>query len=265
MTRLNEAIRMLSTILSSRIGIITGQEVDVLIDTIIKPLAQDEGGYFYGIDFNVLKERLLTIFNANMEAARILEGRERREPWLTEFKQRDRSAWRFWNDYKKYLLDVKLFPRSVVDELDRLTDMTLDRLFDPTKRDIVLHKKGMVVGHVQSGKTSNYTGLICKAADAGFDFIIVLAGTLNNLRSQTQLRLDEGFLGFDTQYERAYQLNSSSNFGVGKIPSELGHPIAHSYTTSLEKGDFKKRNAESQGFNFNTREPILLEIGRAHV
>lgn len=46
---------------------------------------------------------------------------------------------------------------------------------------------------MQSGKTANYTGLICKAADAGFNFIIVLAGIHNNLRSQTQSRIDEGF------------------------------------------------------------------------
>ena len=57
----------------------------------------------------------------------------------------------------------------------------------------------MVVGHVQSGKTANYTGLICKAADAGYKLIIVLAGVHDSLRSQTQLRLDEGFLGYDTQ------------------------------------------------------------------
>ena len=237
--KLRNATRMLTSILSAGIGSIAAQDIDTAIDIYIRPLTCPQGP-FHGLDLNVLREHILTIFNADMEAARILEGRERREPWLTEFKLQEKSAWRFWNDYKKYLLDIKLFPRSVVDELDRLTDMTLDRLFDPTRRDIILHKKGMVVGHVQSGKTSNYTGLICKAADAGFDFIIVLAGTLNNLRSQTQLRLDEGFLGFDTQYGRAYQLNSSSNFGVGKIPSEQGHPIAHSYTTSLEKGDFKK-------------------------
>ena len=58
----------------------------------------------------------------------------------------------------------------------------------------------MVVGQVQSGKTANYTGLICKAADAGYKLIVVLAGLHNSLRSQTQLRLDEGFLGFDTQH-----------------------------------------------------------------
>lgn len=66
-----------------------------------------------------------------------------------------------------------------------------------------IDKKGLVVGQVQSGKTANYTGLICKAADAGFNLIIVLAGMHNNLRSQTQHRLDEDFLGFDTAHEKS--------------------------------------------------------------
>ena len=48
------------------------------------------------------------------------------------------------------------------------------------------------VGHVQSGKTGNYTGLVCKAADAGYKIIIVLAGLHNNLRSQTQMRAKTG-------------------------------------------------------------------------
>ena len=44
----------------------------------------------------------------------------------------------------------------------------------------------MVMGHVQSGKTANYTGLICKAADAGYKVVIIIAGLHNNLRNQTQ-------------------------------------------------------------------------------
>ncbi len=53
----------------------------------------------------------------------------------------------------------------------------------------------MVIGHVQSGKTTNYSALICKAADAGYRTIILLAGITNTLRSQTQERLDETFIG----------------------------------------------------------------------
>ena len=99
-----------------------------------------------------------------------------------------------------------------------MSDRILDNLFNPQLTNITIDKKGLVVGQVQSGKTANYTGLICKAADAGFNFIVVLAGILNNLRSQTQSRIDEGFLGFDTQYERAYNINNTTKIGVGLIP-----------------------------------------------
>jgi len=101
----------------------------------------------------------------------------------------------------------------------------------------------MVVGQVQSGKTANYTGLICKAADAGFKMIIVLAGIHKNLRSQTQLRLDEGFLGFDTQQERVNK-NDNLWIGVGE-PKINRHLIAHSLTSSSDNGDFNKSFANN--------------------
>lgn len=219
-----------------------------------------QGGGLKSVDLDVLKAKLMEMFHTTMEPARILEGKERRMPWLREFKAEEKSNWHFWEDYKKYLKEVKLYPKAVVNELENLTDTILDKLFDPNQKGVVLHKKGMVVGQVQSGKTSNYTGLICKAADSGFNFIVVLAGMHNNLRSQTQLRLDEGFLGFDTQYERAYRKGSESNIGVGKLPTPYSHPVAHSFTSSIEKGDFNKRLAEGHGFNFNTQEPILLVV-----
>lgn len=112
---------------------------------------------------------------------------------------------------------------------------------------------------MQSGKTANYTGLICKAADAGFNLIIILAGIHNNLRSQTQTRIDEGFLGFDTQNTRAYDMNRTIRIGVGLIPG-FDNAIANSYTTSTERGDFTKQAANTAGFNFNNPQPIILVI-----
>ena len=231
------------------------------IDEVIAPFQViKDGGLWQSVDLEVLKAKLMEMFHATIDHARILEGKERRVPWLKAFKAEEKSNWHFWEDYRKYLKEVKMFPNAVVSELEGLTDTVLDKLFDPNQKDVVLCKKGMVVGHVQSGKTSNYTGLICKAADAGFNFIVVLAGMHNNLRSQTQLRLDEGFLGFDTQYERAYNLHSETRMGVGKLATPHNHPVAHSFTSSFDKGDFNKRIAEGQGFNFNTNEPILLVV-----
>ena len=78
--------------------------------------------------------------------------------------------------------------------LDSDTDEILDQCGNP-KDDSYGPVRGMVMGNVQSGKTTNYSALICKAADAGYRVIILLAGITNSLRSQTQERLDETFIG----------------------------------------------------------------------
>jgi hypothetical protein len=215
---------------------------------------------FRGIDTTQLKNELLSTYRVRVELFKILVGKERREPWIKNFKANHSTEhWAFWNRYRHYLEQSKGFAPDIIDKIDKLTEITLDRLFDPTLHDITIDKKGLVVGQVQSGKTANYTGLICKAADAGFNLIIVLAGLHNNLRSQTQLRLDEDFLGFDTQFERAYTMNLTSKRGVGLLH---GFPpaIANSITTSSDKGDFTKRAAETLGVNFDTPQPILLVV-----
>ncbi|MGW4445180.1 Z1 domain-containing protein [Streptomyces sp. NPDC004682] len=51
--------------------------------------------------------------------------------------------------------------------------------------------RGLVVGYVQSGKTTNFTSVMAKAADRGYKLFIVLAGIHNGLRRQTQARLVE--------------------------------------------------------------------------
>ena len=48
---------------------------------------------------------------------------------------------------------------------------------------------------MQSGKTGNFTGLIARAVDSGYNFVIVLSGLYNSLRNQTQNRLDAELTG----------------------------------------------------------------------
>ncbi|MCQ2272788.1 MAG: Z1 domain-containing protein [Bacteroidales bacterium] len=215
---------------------------------------------YQSLDANRLFEELSTLYNTRVENYQILTGKERKEPWLKDFKaNHDAGYWKFWIRYKKYLAEQKGFADSVIQKNDDLTDSILDHLFNPQNTDIQISKKGLVVGQVQSGKTANYTGLICKAADAGFKVIIVLAGIHNNLRSQTQIRIDEGFLGFDTGADRNYQTRLTSRIGVGRIVG-FDDAIAHSYTTSLDKGDFTSRAANATGLNFNAPQPIILVV-----
>lgn len=251
---MNEDFLIAIKICQSIIGLKTS-----VIDSEINNAVEKTISIYPNIDKEELKKEILSLYSVQVDPYQILEGKERREPWLKEFKTQKDYNWDFWLRYSEYLEKQKKFAPNVIIELDRLTDSILDKLFNPKRSDIKISKKGLVVGQVQSGKTANYTGLICKAADAGFNFIIVLAGIHNNLRSQTQNRLDEGFLGFDTQYERAYSLNKTTKIGVGLIRG-FDKAIANSYTTSLENGDFTRNSTNTAGFNFNSPQPILLVI-----
>jgi hypothetical protein len=204
---------------------------------------------FASIDRATLIREVQSIYNIRMDDFRIIEKEESRLPWINDKKTS--IEWNFWNRYRDYLQDEKNYPDTVLNQLDKLTDRTLDGLFNPTKNGLI-SKYGLVVGQVQSGKTSNYTGLICKATDAGFKLIIVLAGIHNNLRSQTQLRLDEGFLGFDTQFQRAFNTGQHTiGVGIGKTALPV-----HSVTSSSDNGDFSARTTQT----FNTNEPIIAVV-----
>jgi len=154
-------------------------------------------------------------------------------PWLVAGRKRD---WRYWQRYQG-MLERKL-STTAVDALDKSTDKILGLLEDPM-RDGSWDRRGLVVGHVQSGKTGNYSGLLCKAADAGYKIIIVLAGLHNNLRSQTQIRLEEGFLG----YETSITIDSVKLIGVGEIDSdpEIRPNCA---TNRSNNGDFNTKVAQ---------------------
>jgi hypothetical protein len=151
--------------------------------------------------------------------------------WLTANRKQD---WHYWRRYRDYL-ESKLAD-TVVEGINEATNEILAQLEDPD-RDGPWDRRGLVVGHVQSGKTSNYTGLICKAADAGYKIIIVLAGMHNNLRSQTQMRLEEGFLGYETTANRG----PGMPIGVAEFGENL---ITNSATTRAENGDFSKAIAK---------------------
>ena len=115
-------------------------------------------------------------------------------PWLPEARSTIDPF--FWTRYRQLLVD-KGFAGQVLASLDEVTERILGLLGNP-RAEGSFDRRGMVVGHVQSGKTANYTGLVCKAADAGYKLIVIIAGIHNNLRNQTQARIDEGFVGQDS-------------------------------------------------------------------
>lgn len=176
-------------------------------------------------------------------------------PWLHDARINGEIGDFYWGRYRK-LLNLKGLPKSVIDATDEVTDRVLDRLGD-SRNLSPWSRRGMVVGHVQSGKTANYTGLICKAADAGYRLIVVIAGIHNNLRNQTQARIDEGFIGRDTgRLAHAKRAQRQKIIGVGQF-DQREFPV--SLTNTLR--DFNKATATtntSQIGQYNV--PVVLVI-----
>lgn len=98
--------------------------------------------------------------------------------------QSDRTA---WGAYKKLLLDKRGFSLAAVTNIERSALAALNKLKEDTSNDGTA-VKGLIMGNVQSGKTANMAGLISMAADYGWNLFIVLTGTIENLRRQTQSR-----------------------------------------------------------------------------
>ncbi|CAH1387186.1 Z1 domain-containing protein [Candidatus Nitrotoga sp. M5] len=162
-----------------------------------------------------------------------LHDEEGHEPWLVSSRKKD---WRYWQRYQGFL--ERKMATTAVDALDKSTDKILAMLEDPN-REGTWDRRGLVVGHVQSGKTGNYSGLVCKAADAGYKIIIVLAGLHNNLRSQTQIRLEESFLGYETSFAGEF----GKTVGVGEIDTD-SKIRPNCATTRADKGDFTTKVAK---------------------
>ncbi len=200
-----------------------------------------------GLDIDSVIEELVRRFSVWVGTSTTLRDEAGHEDWLVAARKQD---WRYWQRYRQWL-EAKL-PTSAIEELERSTDDVLGLLEDPL-REGAWDRRGLVVGHVQSGKTGNYTGLICKAADAGYKIIIILAGLHNNLRSQTQIRLDEGFLGFET----APNPDDIRLVGVGEIDRDP--KIRPNYATNRsDKGDFTPSATKNLGISPEQRPWLFV-------
>jgi hypothetical protein len=159
----------------------------------------------------------------------------------------------YWQRFRNLLQRFEWPPR-VISTLDRVTDDILDLLQDPTKLG-PWKRRGLVIGDVQSGKTATYTALCCKAADAGYRLVILLTGTLESLRRQTQERLDEGFVGLDSSGILT-QIRKNRAVGVGLIDSRRAAGVF----TSREK-DFSRNLLNALGFRLDAfNVPVLVVV-----
>ncbi|WP_243840704.1 Z1 domain-containing protein [Paenisporosarcina antarctica] len=118
----------------------------------------------------------------------------------------------YWPRYKRYLEEYKKWELETVESINESTNEILRSVGDPNNIES-FDVRGLVLGYVQSGKTANFTGLINKAFDVGYKLVIVLAGMHNDLRSQTQIRLEEEIVG-------TIDKNTDEKIGVAQIRND---------------------------------------------
>lgn len=175
------------------------------------------------------------------------------EPWLKDEKVN--INFELWNRYKLYMANND--PSFPVNDLDDFTDKILDKCVNP-KKSGSWDRRGMVVGHVQSGKTSNYVGLINKATDAGYKVIIIIAGTISSLRRQTQERIDSGYIGRNSSAfirEKENKIVGVGNYTVG---TDI-YSLTSAYYKSGDEGDFSQAVANRLNIPIG-KNPVVFVI-----
>jgi hypothetical protein len=229
MSLLQTARAIAHTLLQVHQGKITD---DVLLNVIEKASAINiiEGQSF---DKRELFEILRADFSIGKGEITILS--ENVEPWLKDEKAN--IHFELWNRYRLFMTEND--PSFPVNELDDFTDKILDKCVNPKKLGS-WDRRGMVVGHVQSGKTSNYVGLINKATDSGYKVIIIIAGTISSLRRQTQERIDSGYVGRSSSDFLEKKLNNIIGVGKYKVNAEI-YPLTSSYYVKGDEGDFNQK------------------------
>jgi hypothetical protein len=149
----------------------------------------------------ILGDALSAGQNANLQTAFDLVLREKSEG-VEVLRSRsmyiERPSWyegprltdRHWPAVEKYLINAKGWSENTVSKtIGEASTEIVSLLDDPSRAKF--RSRGLVIGYVQSGKTANMIAVIAKAMDAGYNYVIILAGLTNKLRQQTQRRIEQ--------------------------------------------------------------------------
>jgi hypothetical protein len=205
----------------------------------------------YGGETDSVAEEVLELCATRMGPGVSLVERsdDHDDEWVTKD---DTIQWDFTDSYFEYLMRNSWAP-TIVSQLRDVTKNILGHVGNP-KDGGSWRRQGLVMGHVQSGKTSNYIGLISRAADAGYGFIIVIAGIHNNLRRQTQQRVDEGFIGRTSGKNRQI-------IGAGNLRPRARNVIS----LTSESSDFRKETASNVYLTLGSSLPPLVVVIKKNV
>jgi hypothetical protein len=229
---------------------ITNDLIEQKIDEIADEYRNIPNFEITSVDVTRLKFEIGNMFNIRVGE----EAISLRNPDLPRWfdSKKTKIAWPHWDAYAR-MLESKGRPKDILKANEKVIDDILDYSGDPMTPGS-WSRKGLVMGNVQSGKTQNYIGLINKAIDCGYKTIILLGGHLNDLRRQTQERVDEGVLGVESRHIADISSDAPSPIGVGIFRQ---NSINTGTTTT---GDFNKAFAGRLGFKLTGEDPVIFTV-----
>lgn len=239
---------MTRMMIKSKIGDVNPTEEDIkqAIEDVSKLMPMDSQEKSY------IEKQLQASYKVRMDLGNSVVNDVTYHPWISSRKAK--IDFYYWNRYYKYLEVDQGWKTDVIDTLGKVSDDILDLCGNPAEEGR-WKRKGLVLGDIQSGKTSNYLALCNKAADAEYKIIILLTGTIEGLRKQTQERVDSGFVGLNSR--NVLKKNPEKKYiGVGCIDSNR---TAYQFTDVLS--DFSSSKLQSLNFTIKgLQEPVILVL-----
>lgn len=209
----------------------------------------------YTIALRDVRYNYRTIMNPSMSIQN-----EYKDTWLNESRI-DEIGWN--NDETKaktyrgrYLLylDQKLGrSKSMIHETERSSLEIIKKMGDP-KNQNNFFVKGLVVGSVQSGKTSNFNAVVNSSIDVGYKLIIVLSGIMEDLRRQTQIRTEKEVEGKMVAQDKFIGVGEIASFGQLGQFSDVNQVILPTST----QNDFN-RTMQQAHFSLNNTNILICK------
>jgi len=239
-------------------GFITASQLEGSIDDTFHKLQFSEGfeDYFEGIDTGVrnewlakIKLRIKSVVATTIDPDNVIDGGLDYDRWID--KRGVPIQWNYFERYIQYLKKIGR-PTDVIRSTEHSTREIIERLGDPLEH-IGPLQKGLVLGSVQSGKTTNFNGVINRAIDVGYDLIIVFSGIMEDLRFQTQKRINNEVIGIGEQGNQINQV-----IGVGHIHTFGGNGISQINSITSTSTDFRKSLVDAN-FNFSNQKILVCK------
>lgn len=203
--------------------------------------------------FKIAKNEYLSVYPIDPGISHSLTKKDFKT-WLNDERETNIN-WDYSDRYFKYLLKTGR-SQKVVDETSRSSLSIIKKIADPKSKNAVYHK-GLVVGAVQSGKTGNFNAVINRAIDSGYVMVIVLSGIMEDLRSQTQKRIETDVIGEGVDDSN----QGSGKKGVGEIRrfGQLGDSsVIQVKSITSEQKDFGKTTKELD-FTLNDKYVLVCK------